>query len=551
MINAPLSRDAGLLIRRREWLWLTVVIVVAGVISSVPYMLGFLSETNDLAFSGFIFGLGDMNSYIAKMRYGATNPGWLFEIVYTLEDHQLGIIFPFHLTLGKVAALLSGQGAAISTRTLVLFYHLARILCGSLLIIVLYHFICLFVPIIRLRRLALMLAVFSSGLGWVVLFSGIDGYIPVFFYIPEAFTWLHIYGLPHLALARSLLFLGWIILFYALERGSFGLPILSGLMWFLMGIIVPFYVALLGVLIAAWLGTQIVFFRSEFVKVLRVAIIAGILPVLILLYYGWLFTSDPILSTWSGQNQLQTPPVWHLLLTFGALMMLAVCGLLSVRHTRWQPRLALLVIWIPIAFILIYLPINVQRRLLEGVIVPLAILGAVGIDWLVGKLRFQRGRAWLLKYGILAFLTLPGLLLLMFGGTSIALSPRPPAFQPVEQTQAHHWLRQNAPTSSAVLSTFPSGNILPAGAPVRVYVGHGPETVDSEEKRPLADMFFRSPDAPTRQRAADAIDLSTIDYVWVGPDEQNPECDGTCLQPSDFGLIQVYSNALYTIYEVP
>src|SRR5437763_1311748 len=97
------DRHAGArgFVRRAEWRWVARVAAVAAAVSSLPYIAGCLSSTPAWRFGGFVLGIEDGNSYIAKMSLGARG-AWLFHLLYTPEPHQPGLFFPFYLLLGKL-----------------------------------------------------------------------------------------------------------------------------------------------------------------------------------------------------------------------------------------------------------------------------------------------------------------------------------------------------------------------------------------------------------------------------------------------------------------
>jgi len=534
-------------ITKQEWWWLAAFSVIALLVSGVPYIVGWMNSSPENVFGGFVFGLEDLNSYVAKMRYAAYAPGWNLELVYTLEPHRGGFVYAYYVTLGKLTALMSAEGGNPSASTLIAAYHIARIVFGGLLLVVMYCFITEFINEVNLRRLAWVIAVFGSGLGWVLLPVGLPGFIPVSFYLPESYSWLLIYGLPHLALARALLLGGWIVLFRAIDSDSWWLAMAAGVCWMLMGIIVPFFAALLGVLIAMWLLALLIVRREIPWGEFRLAAVAGVLPVLVLLYFAWLFNSDPVLNSWGLQNILKSPPVVDYVLAYIVVLALAVPGAVLVVRGGLSSRPVLLLSWPVTGFLLAYIPINVQRRLLEGIILPLAVLAAVGFGWLAKQIGSRRWRPVLLS--VLLILILPGTMILTAGGVSVASSGGRPVFSPEGEQAALAWLHDNAPTGSHVLATFNTGNIIPAYANVRVYTGHGPETVNAVEKAEIAEQFYLDPDYDSKDRR-DLLEDQRIDYVFVGLDEQSEECNGPCFDPEEIGLQVVYESGEYAIYEV-
>ncbi|MGD8633386.1 MAG: hypothetical protein PVF85_07435, partial [Anaerolineales bacterium] len=60
--------------------WLFAALVA--ILTSIPYVLGFAAQGSDWAFTGFVFGVEDGNSYIAKMLLGSSGD-WLFRSPYS------------------------------------------------------------------------------------------------------------------------------------------------------------------------------------------------------------------------------------------------------------------------------------------------------------------------------------------------------------------------------------------------------------------------------------------------------------------------------------
>ncbi len=560
--NGEMVRDAHR-ITRSEWAWVIAASLLVTVMFSAPYVAGAANATPDMAFSGHLFGTSDMFSYIAKMRYGALD-GWLYELVYTTEPHRGGFVFPFYLGLGKLAALVSGQGPQVSYDALVVTYHIARVVCGLLLLLAIYRFMADLLDSASKRRLAWAIAALAGGLGFVAQIFGAAGLIagaplPVELYVPEAFTPLLLFGLPHLALARTLLIAGWLGLFRAADGWGWWWVLLAGLAWGGMALIVPFYGAVLGVLVVAWLAALLIVWRRMPWREAMLGGMAGVLPAVVVAYNAWLFTRNPVYAAWSAQNVLPSPPPGMYLLAYGLLIGLAIPGAIALARGGITRRAALVLAWPPVALALAYLPTNVQRRLLEGVILPFGALAAIGVWQLVGPIpdaepgntgaRQSPNLSWRLRQFAVAALTMllfPSTLVLLGGGLVSALRAEPPVFVSAEERAALDWLQRGAPPGSAVLSTFDTGNLLPAYAGVRVYVGHGPETVNSARKRERAEAFFFGGMTDSTRRAL--LEEAGIDYVWYGPREQSILC--LCFNPDALGLQAVYEDGQTTIYEV-
>ena len=171
----------------REYRFVLALSILALAITSVPYVLGAASATQDRLFGGFVYAIEDCYSYLAKMRLGAEG-AWLFRIAYTPEPHRGALFFPFHLLLGKVAASIPVGG--LTTR-LVWVYHSARMILGLTLLLTVYHFLAVLTERVAVRRLAWLLVTYGGGLGWLLVVLGQPGWLgsmPLDFILPEGFN---------------------------------------------------------------------------------------------------------------------------------------------------------------------------------------------------------------------------------------------------------------------------------------------------------------------------------------------------------------------------
>ena len=77
------SNNAGH-IAPAEWRWAALGALVVMALFSAPYLFGFASQTAEWRFSGFLIGVDDGQSYLAKMGQGARG-AWLFTLPYSSE----------------------------------------------------------------------------------------------------------------------------------------------------------------------------------------------------------------------------------------------------------------------------------------------------------------------------------------------------------------------------------------------------------------------------------------------------------------------------------
>ena len=88
-------------LQQRKWAVFWAVILFG--ITLVPYVMGFAIQGEEWRFTGFVFGVEDGNSYIAKMMIGA-NGDWLFRTPYTTAEQKGMIAFLPYLLLGKLTS---------------------------------------------------------------------------------------------------------------------------------------------------------------------------------------------------------------------------------------------------------------------------------------------------------------------------------------------------------------------------------------------------------------------------------------------------------------
>src|SRR5690606_9665964 len=206
--------------------------------------------------------------------------------------------------------------------------------------------------------------------------------------------------------------------------------LLAGLCWLIVGLSVPFYLVILYCILGAWgLAAWWRQRRFPFTLFLRCVIGAGITFPLFL-YYTAAFSSNPAFAVWSAQNLLPSPSPLQYILAYSVIGIPALFGVgWAWRRARLQIRYALLLGWVIIVPLLVYLPINVQRRMAEAVIVPLAILAAAGLRALANRLP----RPALVPLFVLPLLTSAFLLL---GGFLAAMNPARPLFRPAAEVAA-------------------------------------------------------------------------------------------------------------------
>ncbi|HSR47953.1 MAG TPA: hypothetical protein VLL77_08190 [Anaerolineales bacterium] len=519
----------------RRWCLIFGAIMI--VLTSIPYLLGFQTQGTEWRFTGFVFGVGDGNSYIAKMFQGSDG-AWLFQTPYASHVGSSLLAFLPYLLLGKLAA-----GPDLHVQ-LVALYHLARVLFIPLAVLAIFQFASMFLEERAWRRWATIVVVAGGGLGWLLVLIGpssVLGSLPLDLYSPEAFGFLSFYGLPHLLLARILLLLG---LAAYLRAAGWRNGILSGAIFFVLGLVQPLTIisayAAIGAHIVV-LGLGRAFGRAEWRlgPWLRSAVPAVGISLPIIAYYvlgSWI---DPSLRSWAGQNVLPSPHPTHYLLAYAVVLIPA--GLGTRRSIQTQGAMGwFLPSWVAVLLLLAYAPVAFQRRLVDGAWVALAILAAQGLR----SLEFGESRRRIVAGALMGALMLTTAVLIA-GGVWTALRPQKPAFRPATEVEAILWLAENVEKKSVVLASFETGNVVPAWAPLRSVMGHGPETPDLGRLRPQIEAFFGESMTVTERQGL--LDRQRVDFVFLGPEER---ALGSWDPVTLTDLLPIYSEGGYDIFAV-
>ena len=538
--------------RRRIFYYAIIVMLI----STLPYLLGYFTQGSGWRFTGFVFGVEDGNSYIAKMLGGAEG-AWLFRTPYTAYPQKGVLAFLPYLLLGK---LTSPPG---QHEQLVVLFHLFRIVAGVLAILATYDFLSLFIKHTRWRWWSLVLITLGGGLGWILIIIGQQnwlGSMPLEFYSPESFGFLELFGLPHLALGRALLMWGMLFILRPFKQEGIwdkgGL--LAGVLWLLLGLMQPLMVVLAWTVIGVFLTLLIVrhlYFisggqvpdKQTWKSYLWRVIISIIISCPIVIYTFLAFNSDAYLKGWTAQNVILSPHPLHYLLAYGLLLPFAIIGIYGV-FTKGEIQGHLLAGWLILFPFLIYIPYNLQRRLAEGVWVVFVILSVKSVEvWQESRLNIRRARL----FKSAAVLLFPSTMLLFMGGLLAAGQPREPLFLPNDVVKVFLSLRQHADPGAVVLSSFDIGNALPAWAPFRVVIGHGPESVGLSELSQQVTAFYDH-NSPDSERLGLISDLN-IRYVFWGPNERSLaiQVNHQSWDPHQaYYLREINRSGDYTVFEV-
>ncbi len=336
---------------RREWRAVALFALFILTLTTIPYGAGLAAQTDQARFGGFMFGVEDGNSYLAKMRQGA-NGEWLYSLAYTPGPTQGALFFLPYLVGGKLAALIVPPTHPEHTVMLLIVFQAARLVFGFGLILVCYRFVAEFVKARRLRWFAILLVCLGGGFGWLLVLIGRaqEPNVPIDFILPEGYSFYVLYGLPHLALARIGLLMGLLQTMRALETPKWPRRMgYASLWWLVMGLCVPFYTGILIAILGAW-GVALWLLTRRFpLDLFKRCVVGVLLPGAFLVYLLIVYATVPVWKAFNEQNALPSPSPIHYLFGYGLYLVPALIAWLTlVRRKRiaQKPGIALLVSWL-------------------------------------------------------------------------------------------------------------------------------------------------------------------------------------------------------------
>lgn len=499
--------------KRKNWIFQLIFFLLAIIL---PYIFAWQFQGADHTFGGFLLNPIDGNSYLAKMMEGYQG-SWQFHLPYSANPGDGSYLFLFYILLGHIASFFN--------ISLVWMFHIARIGSALFLFWTLVRLVDRLPLSIETKPGLLWWLTLGSGMGWLA--AGNPKILPVDFWVAETYPFLAAYANPHFPLALGLMLLlidsdqskqSWILDFFIAACLALILPFGAGIVLMVLG--GDSLIRIIQKKSISWKKFAAVFF--------------GCMPFLV--YELWVINFQPALSVWNAQNVTPTPAVGLLFLAFLPALPLAVYAIIKkilLKDDIYQKYM----IWTVGASVLLFIPVNLQRRFMLGLYIPITILAVVGIKEILKiKPRIIPGSVFLC-----VLLTVPSNLLVLASGFYGVISHAPSIYLTRGEVESFEWLKSNTPERSLILAGPDTGLFIPAYSGRRVLYGHPFETIQSETERLKVESYYLNADPGFRD---EFTRTQNIDYVYSGPREE-------ALNPKNIlGMRVVYSKDGVSIYAV-
>jgi hypothetical protein len=172
----------------------------------------------------------------------------------------------------------------------------------------------------------------------------------------------------------------------------------------------------------------------------------------------------------------------------------------------------MIAIWMLAGIIIIYLPVNLQRRLISGLYIPIAILAV--FTWQ----QMKKSSLKTLSLLLIMLFSLPTNLLILSETVQAAGEKDSAIYVFGDELAAFRWLNENAPDDSLVMAAPDTGLLIPAYTSSRVLYGHPFETVAAEARITEVRSFYSG--AMGAEAARNLLASEGVDYVLYGPREK-------------------------------
>ncbi|MBI3537089.1 MAG: hypothetical protein HY070_05990 [Chloroflexi bacterium] len=556
------------MISRRECKFAIMIALAAILLQQIPYALGYAFARAGTEYQGLLVNVEDF-SYHAIMLQGFDG-AWQYHIQFTSEEHAPAFIYGFYLALGHLA-----RGLGISV---IAMWHAARIASAFALFLATFAFIAQFIRDERARRVAYLLALFGAGFDWILFpweSLNIVGAAPIDFRMPEAHLFYSALTYPHYSIAIVLILGVFWFAQSALNENRIGFAMAAGICNLALVIVYPFLIYLTASVLGVYWFALCVRAQKIQWRAAYLLFSAFIFSLPLLLYYAFVLQTNSVLKIWNAQATTLSPNPLHYFFAYGAMIAMGIASLRATQGSEAIPvklgdclvaKIAprndglLLWIWVLVVGILLYAPLNAQRRFVEGVQIPLAILATIGLFEIILP-RLERARAFaaratrprysragLRRLLLAAFVSIISLanVAILARLTYLTVVEQPDAFfRARDEIAAVDWLRANASRAEIVLAAYWTGSFIPARAGTRVFVGQRYETVDFEKKMETAQKFFDAASDDAWRRAL--LAQNRIALIFQGPRER-------ALGAFDFAradyLERAYANDTVIIYKV-
>ena len=536
-MNYALKRE-----ERREALGWGLLLAL---VTSLPYLLGYVASPAEKYFLGFVLNPADQNTYFMWMSQVASGE-LLLHNLYTSIPHEGAVLNLVFLVAGWTGKLLGSLDVA---------YQLLRLVAVVVLAWSVWLFVATFTASRERRRWLFLTVVFGAGIGWVWnlyrLWNGDFGGVvsdtellsrPLDMWVPEGYVFYSMLVMPHFSLAIALLLLTVRCAAIGLADNRLAMTATAGLLCFALSFVHPY-----DVLIALGLACGVAALYSLRQRTLSRIVWRHIGLLLLLgsgpvLYNYWILNNNPGMQAWLVQNHSASPLPVSYLAGYGLLLIGAVWYTVKHRHelgTDLAP-VQWLYAWLLILPLALYAPIDFQRRLVIGAVAPLAVLSMLQLlDWL-GERRFTARRASTATLALVLVLVSSSSTFHWLNSFRKTADHAGELFVESGLVEALQAIAEAPTVHGTVLARFETGNHVPRFTGRATVIGSRGQTGNFDRVRASTESFYRGD--MSDERMAAFLNEQRVRWVVIGPHEAAIMADDTRQRLAKLDLKTWYSD---------
>jgi len=536
-------------IEKKEFVLVFKVALVLIFLTGLPYLYGYLTAPKDTQFNGLhSLTAGDMPVYYSYIKQ--IKDGNFFNYDYfTSENQNLGMF--------NIVWFLAGTAARIFHLSAPAAYHLSRLAFILPLAAGLYFFISLIFQDKQLRKLSFLVATFASGVGFY--FAGIfiqifpsqklDFYNPIDLWATESNIFLAAYQTPHFIASYLMMILIFSFFLLAYRRDKAKYAVIAGILALVFFNFHPFYIPLIFLVTGFYTLSDFLLQNKILWKKFYYLLVIFTLSLPSVVYHFYLLINDQVIKIRAGQNIILTGSVWSVILGFGLLAPFSVFGLFLSCKNKFNRNLLFCLIWAAINSFLIFFPGQFQNRYTEGLIIPLSVFSAIGINFF--HVKFKN----LFPSNIAGFALYVFLFIVFFAPTNFYNTVKDYYYFTVKEPKIFYlsdrkidswqWLENNAEPQKVILASANNSLFIPGFTRQKVYGAHDIETLYYENNKELLIKWFYGTNG-NDGRKKEFLKKSKIDYVYYSPEEF---LMGNFKPEEKDYLKEVYKNTQVNIYQ--
>lgn len=445
---------------------LILIVVIFLLFNNLPSLTGlYKTFTSDSLVYNGSRGINnpDYFVYISMIELGSQDY-FFMKNPYNYEDLRPMMIYPHWYMIG--------QFSKYTNINPIISYQLFKLLSNIIFIYILWWWLKIIFTKNKNRLIALATVLFSSGAGMIFKYFATNFDLrPTDLHVPESNTFLNLSQNPIFIISQTLL----LTIFALFIQKRYWL---AAILTFYLALIHPYDAVIIVCLITAWTIIKSLHNPKILLKILYIYL--AILPVAI--YYYVVFHFDTAAQQWQAQNITTSGNILEYIIGFGMLFILFIIGLIIIIKNRLYKNeyILFLALWAVAGWAMVYLPIDVNRRLANGWHIPIAILSSITICWIYQKIKF------VLKSMLISLIIISisfGTLAIIITETSLVYSnDNNLYFNTTYELRVYKFIKNTLGSKTIVLTRNNSGNILPAYTGVSVYHGHKHQTWQSETK---------------------------------------------------------------------